>query len=315
MNIKPAGGSFHHDLLNLLLQMQFFPTTVNRTKIALAYYALIITSALAVNYFVLPNSLMTTENYENWDARNYLAIKDEGYSKKNAKIMGRIQAKYRVAFFPLFPLIWRLIPVNTILISILNGIFFICSFLLLARVLNFQNTGFLACLSVPNAIFFFLPYTEATFFFTSTLLLLGLHKENKWLTGAGILLSSLSRPAFTVFVPAIILMELLTNKNRKQAAINIGTYLLMFSIAFLIVGLIQHHDTGEWFKFLGAQQHWGAGLRVPDFPFTTFQGGIILLLDGAALLAGLISSVILVIAFFKGKIQQSRNRCCSPCFI
>src|SRR5690606_31502392 len=104
-------------------------------------------------------------SFLNWDAEHYHWIRNKGYEG------------FRVAFFPLFPFIWKLIPIGAIGVSVLNGCVFLVSFYFLIRQLGSSWKEVIVYLSIPGCIFFFLPYSEALFFLCSTLILIGLRKN------------------------------------------------------------------------------------------------------------------------------------------
>jgi hypothetical protein len=66
-------------------------------------------------------TLLIEKNFLNWDAEHYAFIKDHGYDG------------FRIAFFPLFPLIWKVIPVDAIWISIINAGIFLTSIYILIK--------------------------------------------------------------------------------------------------------------------------------------------------------------------------------------
>src|ERR1051325_1153864 len=61
-------------------------------------------------------SLLSERSFLNWDSQHYFSIVQNGYQS------------YSTAFFPLFPLSWKLMGLPAFAISIVNGIIFIFSF-------------------------------------------------------------------------------------------------------------------------------------------------------------------------------------------
>jgi len=251
-------------------------------------YTLLFTSIIISLRFLFFKELLNTGNFLNWDAEHYNWIKDNGYED------------FRIAFFPLFPLMWKLFHVNTIGIVVINIIIFLVSFFVLAKDLKLSTLEILTYLSIPSFIFFFLPYTESIFFLSSTILILGLKYNRIPFVCFGLLLASLSRPAFFIFIPALIISEFLS-ENRKNIVGRLGLYFLVTIIGIFIVGIIQYIDTGEWFKFFSVQKEWETELRFPKLPLTSWAGGFIVRLDGAALLIGTIAGGFLTAFLLKLK--------------
>jgi hypothetical protein len=155
-------------------------------------------------------------------------------------------------------------------------------------------------LSIPSFIFFYLPYSESIFFLSSIIIILGLKKNKNYLTYFGLFLSILSRPAFTVFIPALIITQLL-NRNKEKISLSIGFYLLVSILGIISVGIIQFYDSGEWFKFFSEQKNWGNHLQIPKLPLTSWAGGFIVRTDGFAFLIGILSGSFLSALILKLK--------------
>ena len=261
----------------------------NKDLKIIGLYVLLFSSViLFVNQFVMPN-ILSSKNFLNWDAEHYNWIKINGYKG------------FRVAFFPLFPLIWKISNLSEHGISILNALIFFSAFYILVKHLKPNTSELFLLLSIPGFMFFYLPYTESIFFASSTIILLGLKKNKIALTMTGLFLCTLARPAFTIFIPAILLVEMLQKKTLLNKLSNISTYLVTIGLAILTVGIIQFIDTGEWFKFFAAQKIWGNELQIPNLPFTSWAGGLIVRLDGIAMLIGLASGIVLLHYILKRK--------------
>ena len=150
-------------------------------------------------------------------------------------------------------------------------------------------------------MFFYLPYTESIFFACSTLILVGVKQQKLGYILTGLFFCTLARPAFTVFIPALIIVECFSNGSMKQILQRTGIYLLVCGAGIVVVGLVQFNDTGEWFKFFAAQKMWGNELQLPKLPFTSWAGGLIVRLDGTAMLVGLISGILLLFFMIRKK--------------
>jgi hypothetical protein len=167
------------------------------------------------------------------------------------------------------------------------------------RLIKVRPLELIMYLSIPSAIFYFLPYTESFFFLSSTLLLVGLKNENNKMLYLGLFLCSITRPAFTVIIPALVLMELISDSTSREKIRNILKYFLVTSIGILFVAFLQFKDTGKWFEFFSVQDGWGNHLQMPKLPLTSWGGNMIVRLDGISLLFGLFAGIFLLIYIFK----------------
>lgn len=258
----------------------------SKIKIILLYLISFAAVIFLIKQFYFPE-LLQPQNFLNWDGEHYYWIKKFGYKD------------FRVAFFPLFPLVWKISHLSIYGIVLFNAAVFSAAFYFLVNKLKVNTTELLLYISIPSFCFFFLPYTESLFFASSVLLLIGLKEEKILFTLCGLFICTLTRPAFTVFIPALILMELIYGNINRKTAYKIVSYIFVTLVGVLTVGLIQHHYTGEWFKFFEAQKGWGNHLQLPSLPLNSWGGGLILRLDGAALVIGLISGLIILAKIFK----------------
>lgn len=257
-------------------------------KLISLYTVLFISIIFIIKSFFNPE-LLNTKNFLNSDAEHYYWIKNFGYEG------------FRVAFFPLFPMIWKVLSLSIIGIVFFNSLLFLCSFYALIRVLKATPIETLLYLTIPSLIFCYLPYTESVFFASSTLLFIGLKKKRLWLVLIGLFLCTLSRPAFVIFIPALIIAEFLTETIDKKMFIRIIWYISIALLGNLIVGMIQYSYTGKWFEFFEVQQGWGNKLQIPKLPLTSWAGGLIVRLDGAAMVIGTVSGIVLLLKMFNVK--------------
>jgi hypothetical protein len=234
--------------------------------------------------------LLNSQNFLNADAGHYSWIRINGYEG------------FRVAFFPLFPLIWKTLSVGIYGIVIFNAVLFLFSFYLLIRALKATPWETVLYLSIPGFIFFYFPFSESVFFAASTILLIGLMGRKVHFILIGLLLSTLARPAFAIFIPALVITEFFGEKIIRQTFIRLMLYLAVILAGICIVGLVQYIYTGEWFRFFSVQEEWGNKLQVPKLPLTSWAGGLIVRLDGAALLFGVTAGIVLLLWIFKFRI-------------
>jgi hypothetical protein len=255
-------------------------------------YLIVLGIVFVLISYITGNNYFQEKNFLNWDSQHYFKISEKGYEN------------YLAAFFPLFPMIWKITSLSIIGMIILNCLIYLVSFLLLAKELDLNNRELLLFLSVPQVIFYFLPYSEAVFFCASTVLILGLIRKNQWLVVSGLFFGTLARPAFAIFVPAMVITEFLTSKADRRMFYRLLVDLMSILLAAFVVALIQYSYTGDWFRFFAAQRLWDNYLQIPRLPFTSWAGGLIVRVDGTAFLAGFISGVVLVMMI----IRYFRNR-------
>jgi hypothetical protein len=245
------------------------------------YLALFAALLLGMARFWEPG-LLHEANFLRYDAWHYYGIAFDRYAGLN------------VAFFPLFPLLWKLAGPDSHLISLLNVALFAAGFTTLAWHFGWARREVWLFLTVPGFIFFGLPYSEATFFAAGTLVLLGLRKDRLYWVVAGLFLCTLARPAFTILLPALVCMEAVCAPALRPALRRMAWYGLAALAGLAVVALIQYRDTGEWFRFFAVQSHWDNQLRLPRLPLTSWGGDRIVRLDAMALLTGLVSGAMLL---------------------
>jgi hypothetical protein len=255
----------------------------------IALYSLFFISALfCLNQFFFP-TILDAKNFLNWDAAHYYWIKNYGYKD------------FRVAFFPMFPMLWTFSGLSVYGIVLFNASLFLVSFYFLLKSLSVSIAEVLLYLSIPSFCFFILPYSESVFFASSTILLLGIKQKKTLLLLSGLLLCTLSRPAFTIFIPALLLAEFVCEDLTNKVWLRILFCICTVLAGVILVGIIQHYYTGIWFNFFKVQQGWGNKLQLPKLPLTSWAGGLIVRLDGTAMLAGTVSGIILLSYIFKAK--------------
>jgi hypothetical protein len=223
-----------------------------------------------------------------FDALHYLTIKNEGYYG------------IEVAFFPLFPLIWKVLSLSPLGISILNAGVYFLSVCLLFRHFKFSDKQKFLALLTPGLIFFIVPYSEAFFFCAASMLVIGISKRDLRLTIVGLFFCVICRPSFTVLFPALILMELFS-QNPKGKWKRVLIYFLVILIGSFIVALIQYVGTGKWFEYFSVQSVWDNELRIPTLPLRSWGYEAVIMLDGVALLIGVVSGLVLLQSMITGK--------------
>lgn len=252
---------------------------------------------LLLGFFQWLRHMPDNGNVSWFDAGWYRSIRDLGYVYYPDK-------QSNVAFFPLFPLIWRFLHLNNIRMGLVNWFICLFSMLLLKRSLRLQNREALLFLSLPSMLFMYLPYTEATFLLCCTLLIVGMY-ENKWyLLLCGLFLSSLVRPTAMFYIPALIFSLLAVNRLRAEpwgpAIKKVLTCCGVSLAALLLVASVQRYQTGEWFLFFKVQgQFWNHRFNWPQLPFTTWSEARMLWIDAIALVFGIMAILFCCVWLFR----------------
>lgn len=220
-----------------------------------------------LSFSALPHSGKFSNNFlssfTNWDGGHYLGIAREGYSQK-----------FQYAFFPLYPLMIRLLASLTenfaaaaFLISITTTFF---GLNLLYKLITgyfdrkIAEKAIWILLFFPTSFFLVTAYSEGLFFFLVVLAFYLLFKNKLfWVTLVAILASA-TRLAGLALV-AGIWIEIFTTRgiNRKN------WYILFAPLGFLIYCLFLYRQTGDPFYFITAEGYWQRNLAVPGEGFWT----------------------------------------------
>lgn len=221
-------------------------------------------NSFKINNVKKPYTDITNHNLLWWDAPIYQCISERMYTKEEA-----CYGKVRAAFFPLFPIIWKVTDSSAISISIINYFLFSAGLALLC--LYFYNNSlfesssvFALMLTFPTTIIFFIPYTEALFFFCMALTAIGLLKSNYPLYFIGALLTAMVRPAAVFILLAILTAELFIGLRHKNAKLYIKDSFLSglpFGIGYSIAILIQFWTSGSWSALRDSHAYWSGGIQ------------------------------------------------------
>lgn len=253
----------------------------------------------------------------NWDAGWYKSIKYNNYIFNEGE-------QSNTAFFPLFPLIWKLFDLSDLGISIFNYFIFGVTLFGLSVYWRISVLNFLLLLSVPSILFMALPYSEAIFFLTSCLLLWGYEKENRLLIVIALLLSCTARSAAFVFIPSVVITEFLKEENLTKIIVNSVVYTVSILLGLFVVVVIQFQQTGKWFAYSASAAQWGlTELKLPKLPFSTWKlgdaGYWIQQLDSLALLVTVFALISLVVVAVKWQrkmpVAESKAFIFSSCYI
>jgi len=263
-------------------------------------YPLLFISCYCLLYFIgLIKSIPTKDNLITWDASWYYSIFKDSYILDAGK-------QNNLAFFPLFPVLWKIIGDHVFIITAINILLSISGGLIIQKLTNAGNRQMLLLFSAAPVLFCFLPYSEALFFFFSALFLFNLNNERTPLIYIFLFLACLSRSVTMLFLPVFIFTEILCATSWRVGLFNIiklgGTAVL----GLVSVLLIQHYYTGSFFGFFKAQSIWSHYFKWPHFPLATWDNVRILWLDGGALILGLFC-IALGLALFKRRISSENS--------
>ncbi len=214
-----------------------------------------------------PYHSLSNNNLLNWDAAIYNCVNKEMYHL-GADCYGSV----RGAFFPLFPLIWRITHLDARGISILNYLLFVLSISILVQLFlvapSFKkNLVFIALISLPSSVIYFIPYSESLFLATMTLAIYGIMQRKYWVYFIGIALMSMVRPATLFILMAMLVMEghnFLRHKDAKRLVKELLNKLSPFFLGYSLTFIFQYIYSGTWTTYLDAAESWGGGLKFFD---------------------------------------------------
>ena len=252
------------------------PRTFGQCLAGVALWCSLLVGVVLGLHAAFPGSWPLTQSaFSNWDAEHYLYIRLHGYDEM------------RTAFFPLFPFLWRLLDVSPIAMGLLNLVLVAVSFAALAWQFQWPWRVQLLLLSVPSLMFMALPFTEAVFFASGTLLLLGLRRQLPWLYCLGLLLSCTSRAAAFVLLPAVAATFLLAHPPRwRQWGVVLAA--VGATLSGLVISMLVHRAyTGQWFAVFAAQRFWDNHLQWPTLPLRNWGGVFPTRFEASAFLIGL----------------------------
>lgn len=200
-------------------------------------------------------------NLANWDGGHFLGIAEEGYKEK-----------YQFAFFPLYPLLIRLlnqVTGNYLLAAIL--ISFVSTYLgmqLLYKLVledfkkEIAEKTILFLLFFPTSFYFLAAYSEGLFFFLTIATFYFLKKKRLLLATLTVFLVSATRlVGLAVVVGFLIEIGISQGFNRKN------WYTLLAPGGFVLYCWFLQTQTGDPFYFIVAEAHWQRLITVPIFGF------------------------------------------------
>ncbi len=221
--------------------------------------AVILTAFLS--FSTLPHSGKFSDNFwesfGNWDGGHFLGIAEQGYKEK-----------FQFAFFPLYPLLIRLLNQITgnyllaaILISLVStylGMQLLYKLVLEDFKKEIAEKTILFLLFFPTSFYFLAAYSEGLFFFLTIATFYFLKKKRLFLATLTVSLVSATR-LIGLAVVAVFLIEIGINQgfNRKN------WYTLLAPGGFILYCWFLQTQTGDPFYFIVSEVHWQRLITVP----------------------------------------------------
>jgi hypothetical protein len=246
-----------------------------------------------VNYSLIPDAILLAQ----WDTGWNNSIKVHGYSYNHDR-------QSNTAFFPLFPYLWRFSQLGVLGISIFNTLIFGVGLILISYYFKATIRTQFLFLAIPCITFFIVPYSESLFFLFTSLVLIGMQRQNTAMIVLGFILAVLTRSAGAIFLPALIGTAFFMTERGKtlKTTRDYSLYILACVVATFSVILFQYFKTGVWFAAAKTQIYWNHSFRLPDFPLYTWRRGtyqFLLRIDGIASFIGIVAFVALFFLFLQ----------------
>jgi hypothetical protein len=205
----------------------------------------------------IPYITITEQNAYNWDAYYFKDIRDKMYTGVNMSVPDRL------AFYPFFPLIWKLLFIPSYHIIFLNFLFFGIALILLSQLLmagkKYNMFFFILAFLLPSVIVFYLPYAESVFMLTLAVALTGLHKKKYRLYFIAMVCFSATRPATLFLMLAFLgteLVYLMRHRNIRHFLNHCGLAIAPVILGWLLVTLMQYFYTGSWTAYFDGDDLW-----------------------------------------------------------
>lgn len=222
-----------------------------------------------------------------WDCGWYNGMREHGYIYKPNQ-------QNNLAFFPLFPLVWKMLDVGNIGMGLINYFIFVAAAWLMIWQFKISIKTLVVFLTIGLCFFFLVPYTESFFFLGSVLLMLGLYKSNYLFVALGAIIAIGTRSASMIFLVSFVWMLLIAFIEQKKWA---DIKLILFAmLAVLLVNAMvfvyQYQQTGRLFGCFEAHQYWNHYLRWPKLNHVSWHKPVALT-ENFALVIGLFCKFIL----------------------
>jgi Gpi18-like mannosyltransferase len=254
------------------------------------------------------------DQFAKWDSPHYMFIAQNGYVNEG-------DAANFIVFFPLYPLLVRLITfdftyinLSGLIISNVSSIIAVIYLFKLARLDYSDSVAKKAVLYLsvfPTAYFLSAVYTESLFF---ALVIASLYyaRTDKWpLAGVLGLLASLTRIAGLLLLPVLV-VEYFHQKEWKIKAANLKLlWTSLPAFGFLAYLIINYQVTGNFFAFMEIERvHWhqtldplgGLAGAVGWLGSNNFHNSLTL---GYAQIIFAVFGFLMVLAVYKAKLRPS----------
>ncbi len=212
-----------------------------------------------------PFAKISEDKFGIWDAAVYKSIRDNMYQIDQGEY-----THVRPAFFPLFPMIWRISQLDYRGISVFNYLIFILSLTLLSFALIEDPVRrflmFVFALSLPQLIFYMIPYTESIFMLSGSLAIFGLMRNRPVLWWIGLFAMGMSRPATFFVIGSFALAEAYNFfRSTERLKYLYGSILraMPLLLGYLIAIGIQYYYTHSWTALSAAQSYWNGHWQMP----------------------------------------------------
>jgi len=218
-----------------------------------------------------PSSIL--DPFFRWDFDNYAAIARYGYAAVSADVH---PPSYRVAFFPLYPLLVRLAGGSDWAMLLIPNVSFLAALALLYVIASRHLDSNRARLSLwlvalgPAAMFFAYPYTESLFLLLSIGAFV-LMETGQWLLAGvvGLMLAMTRAPG--VLISAALGAEFVLGNRRWTVAA--ATAMPLIGLA--AVSAVDWTQMGDPLGFVHAQAHWVGGERNPLYVLGAFPKAVL----------------------------------------
>jgi hypothetical protein len=204
-----------------------------------------------------------------WDAGWFLRVVHEGYPHHVPTVAGQA-VESTLAFFPLFPLLIRLLAFLTPLSNALAGVAVAIAagavtVIVMHRIalrLTGDSTRALRAVTLfaffPGSMVLSMPYSEGVMVALAALCLLALLDERWWTAGLCAALASGSRASALALVPVCLWQAVLVIRRDRSLRPLVAP--LLAPLGTVVYFLFLWHHTGDPLAYLHAEAAWNSGL-------------------------------------------------------
>jgi hypothetical protein len=279
---------------------EFFSTFLTVVFYAIGFYCL--------QFFLYSVTMVqdypTEHNLKFWDAAYYESISKYGY------VNPRDPMALSYAFFPLFPLVWKVSHLGVWGISALNILFLATGFGLLCTMHRISLQNKLLWLSLPAVFFAFIPYTEALYFMLAAMVLYGIRNEYRVLIWVSLFLLALTRASGVFLVPALLATALMQDDNRRWLH-SLKKYVVQY-LSPIVCGSgafmgYEWYQTGNPYAFYDIQKNWSHHFKVPVIPFINVSGATMAWISAVVFFVLVVCALLLAVYFFRWLFRNQKT--------